>query len=620
MTRKQKKNLIRIIISVPLLIAALVLRRVLRLPPWAEALLFAPAYMVVGIDVLIKAFKNIINGQVFDENLLMSIATIGAFAIGEYPEAAAVMLLYQIGELFQSIAVGRSRRSIAALMDIRPDHANVLRGTEECVSPDEVDIGEIIIIRSGERIPLDGVIIEGSTTLDTAALTGESMPRECGEGENVISGTVNIGSVIKVRTTSRYENSTVARILELVENASSKKAVTENFITKFARFYTPTVVISAMLLAVIPPLLFGAEWTEWIRRALIFLIVSCPCALVISVPLTFFCGMGGASKSGILVKGSTFIEALAHTGTIVFDKTGTLTSGSFNVSAVHTNGMTEAELLDIAALAESFSNHPIAQSIVRAHSGHISPERVSDVKELAGFGISALIDGARIFAGSEKLMESIGVIPICHDGCAECCSGTCVHIASESSYLGHILISDEIKRGSHEAIERLSSMDIRTVMLTGDSQAVGTAVGSALGIDDIHSELLPNDKVDMVESMLDTHEKRRLVFVGDGINDAPALGRADVGIAMGALGSDAAIEAADIVLTDDDPAKIPTAVNIAKRTMRIVWQNIVFALAIKLAVLVLGALGYADMWISVFADVGVSVLAILNAVRAARRI
>ena len=617
MTRRQKKLLIRLIASAALFAAALVVRHFVSLPWWGELLLFVPSYLIAGYDVLLKAARNIIHGQVFDECFLMGLATIGAFAVGEYPEAAAVMLFYQVGELFQSVAVGRSRKSIAALMDIRPDHANVIRGGEEYeVDPSEVEVGETIIVRVGERIPIDGMITEGVTTLNTSALTGESLPRDCAPGENVISGAVNTGAVIKVRTSALYENSTVAKVLELVESASERKAKSENFITKFARWYTPAVVICAVLLAVVPPLLFNGAWAEWIHRALVFLVVSCPCALVISVPLTFFCGMGGASKKGILIKGSTYIEAMSKAGTVVFDKTGTLTQGSFEVSAIHANGMSEAELLDIAALAERYSNHPIAQSIVRAHGGHIDASRAEEVKELAGLGVEAVIDGRRIFAGNSKLMENVGVTPSCAHGCLEHACGTCVHIASETEYFGHIMISDEVKLNSKQAIESLKAASVKTVMLTGDAKTVGETVGRELGLDEVHSELLPQDKVELVERMLGHEGKRTLAFVGDGINDAPVLSRADVGIAMGALGSDAAIEAADIVLTDDDPAKVPLAVRISKRTMRIVWQNIVFALVVKLAVLILGALGVANMWIAVFADVGVAVIAVLNAIRA----
>ena len=615
MTRKQKKTLIRIIIAAVLFAAALAVSHFLDLPWWAELIMFLAPYATVGWDVVWKAARNIVHGQVFDENFLMTIATFGAFALREYPEASAVMLFYQVGELFQSIAVGRSRKSIAALMDIRPDRAVVLRdGKEVEVSPEEVAVGEEIIVRVGERVPLDGVLVEGSTSLNTVALTGESLPRDVYAGENVLSGTVNVGSVIRVRTTGVYAESTVARVLELVERSAERKAKSENFITKFARYYTPIVVVLALLLAVVPPLLLKAEWSVWIHRALIFLVVSCPCALVISVPLSFFSGMGGASKRGILIKGSNFVEALSKVGTVVFDKTGTLTKGSFSVSAIHVNGVSEAALLDIAALAESYSNHPIARSIVRAHGGHIDTARIESVEELAGLGIRAVIDGREVCAGNRKLMESMGITPVCHDGCGGEAAGTTIHIASAGVYAGHIIISDEIRETSEKAIASLKKSGLKTVMLTGDSPAVGNAVGTKLGLDEVHAGLDPAGKVEAVEKMLGG--SRTLAFVGDGINDAPVLTRSDVGIAMGALGSDAAVEAADVVLTDDDPLKVALALAVSKRTMRIVRQNIVFALAVKLAVLVLGALGIANMWIAVFADVGVAVIAILNAIRA----
>ena len=619
MTRKQKKTLYRLIIAAVLFAAAEVISHVLSLPWWTELLLFLAPYLVIGYDVVWKAARNIAHGQVFDENFLMIIATFGAFAVKEYPEAAAVMLFYQVGELFQSVAVGRSRKSIAALMDIRPDRAVVIRdGAEVEVSPDEVLTGEEIIVRVGERVPLDGVLIEGMTSLNTVALTGESLPRDVHAGENVVSGAVNVGSVIRLKTTGTYSESTVAKLLELVERSAERKAKSENFITKFARYYTPAVVAMAVHLAVVPPLLLHGEWAEWIHRALIFLVVSCPCALVISVPLSFFSGMGGASRRGILIKGSNFVEALSRVGTAVFDKTGTLTKGSFAVTAIHSNGMEDAALLDIAALAESYSNHPIAQSIVRAHGGHIDRERIGSVTELAGLGIKAVIDGREVYAGNRKLMDELGITPVCGHGCEHDDRGSVVHIAADGSYRGHIIISDEVKESSEKAITQLKKMGVRTVMLTGDARPVGEGVGKTLGLDEVHSELMPEDKVTIVEGMLDPSGKRALAFIGDGINDAPVLSRADVGLAMGALGSDAAIEAADVVLTDDDPAKAALAISISRRTMRIVRQNIVFALAVKLAVLVLGALGIANMWIAVFADVGVAVLAILNAIRAMR--
>lgn len=619
MTRRQKKTLIRIIISAVLFAAALAVTHIIKLTWWAELIIFLVPYLVIGNDVIMKAARNIVHGQVFDECFLMALATVGAFAVKEYPEAAAVMLFYQVGELFQSIAVGKSRKSIAALMDIRPDHANVIRdGVEVTVSPEEVMTGEEIVVRVGERVPLDGVITEGATSLNTAALTGESLPRDVGTGENVLSGSINSGSVFRMRTTGTYKESAVSKIMELVERSAERKAKSENFITKFARYYTPAVVLGALLLALIPPLLFHGEWAEWIHRALIFLVVSCPCALVISVPLSFFSGMGGASARGILVKGASFIEALSKVGTVVFDKTGTLTKGSFGVSAIHANGITGAELLDIAAVAESFSNHPIAQSIVRAHGKHIDSSRIGSLSELSGLGIKAVIDGREVYAGNRRLMESIGVSPVCSMGCSHDMHETCVHIAIGGVYAGHILISDEVKATAKSAVGALRDAGIRTVMLTGDSNKVGEEVGALLGLDEVHAGLLPEDKVSITEGMLDGKGRRTLAFVGDGINDAPVLTRADVGIAMGALGSDAAIEAADVVLTDDDPMKVSLAVRIAKKTMRIVRENIAFALLVKLAVLILGALGVANMWIAVFADVGVAVLAILNAVRAMR--
>lgn len=614
MNKEEKTALARIIVSAALLVAVWLspVEGVLRLA------LFLIPYFIVGYEVLFTAGRNILHGEVFDENFLMALATIGAFATGEYPEAVAVMLFYQVGELFEDIAVGRSRKSIAALMDIRPDHANVLRGGEEVtVSPADVAVGETIIVKPGERVPLDGMIIEGHTSLDTSALTGESAPRDRAAGENVVSGSVNLSALIKVRVSSEYGESTVAKILDLVENSAEKKAKSENFITRFARYYTPIVVISALLLAVLPPLFFAKPFTEWLNRALIFLMVSCPCALVVSVPLSFFAGIGGASKRGILIKGSNYLEALSNVGTVVFDKTGTLTRGSFEVSAIHPQEMSEAELLDVAALAESYSNHPIAASIVRAHGGHIDKARVSDITELAGLGVCAEIDGAKVYAGNGKLMDKVGAAwHECHR------TGTIVHIAKQDEYLGHIVISDEVKPDSAAAIAALKSLGVRkTVMLTGDMRKVGEAVGSELNIDDVRAELLPDQKVQAVEELLAgnaSNGKATLAFVGDGVNDAPVLTRADVGIAMGALGSDAAIEAADIVLMDDKPSKIADAIAISRRTMRIVRQNIVFALSIKALLLVFSALGITDMWVAVFADVGVLILAILNAMRALR--
>ncbi len=622
MTKKQKRLLIRISISAILFILAWCASELIPLKGLIRTAAFLIPYFVIGYDILLRAVRNIFGGQVFDENFLMSIATIGAFAIGELPEAVAVMLFYQVGELFQGIAVSRSRRSIAALMDIRPDHANVLRsGMEERVSPDEVRVGETIIVRSGERIPLDGVITEGFTTVNNSALTGESLPQDRQVGESVISGTVNISGVIQVRVTNAYAESTVKRILDLVENSAAKKARTENFITRFSRYYTPCVVIAAVLLAVLPPLVFNGGWEDWIGRALTFLVVSCPCALVISVPLSFFGGIGGASRRGILIKGANYIEALSKVDTVVFDKTGTLTRGSFSVTAIHPQVMSAPELLDIAALAESYSNHPIAESIVREHKGHIDMTRIGCVTEMAGKGVCAEIDGRQVLAGSERLLKEHGIAP--HGECEclrECAVGTTVHIAVNGAYCGHIVIADEVKAEAASAIKKLSELRISEIqMLTGDTEAVGTAVGRILGIDAVHSELLPDGKVELVERLLE-HKKKgtTLAFVGDGVNDAPVLSRSDVGIAMGALGSDAAIEAADVVLTDDDPQKVAEAIRLSRRTMRIVRQNIAFALIVKGAVLLLGALDIAGMWVAVFADVGVSVLAILNATRALR--
>lgn len=609
MSRKHKKRLARIII------AAVALAVIVLLPvnDKIKAVLFLFPYLIVGWDVLWSAVRNIAHGQVFDENFLMSLATVGAYALGDYVEAAAVMLFYQIGELFQSIAVGKSRKSIAALMDIRPDSAVVLRNGEEIkVSPEEVQTGETVIVRAGEKIPLDGIVLEGETSVNTAALTGESLPRDIQAGDRVVSGSVNLNGVITVKTESLYRDSTVAKILDLVENSSAKKAKTENFITRFAKYYTPLVVAAAVLLAVLPPLLSGGGWTNWLQRALIFLVVSCPCALVISVPLSFFGGIGGASKRGILIKGANYTEVLSKVGTVVFDKTGTLTKGIFKVTAVHPESMSETELLDVAAAAESYSNHPIAESIITAHGGHIDRARIGKVTEHAGMGVEAVIDGRDIFAGNGKLMDLAGAKwHDCH------IAGTVIHISEGENYLGHIVISDEIKPDSKSAIAALKDLRItKTVMLTGDRKEIGEAVGKELGLDEVKAELLPDGKVAAVEKLL--NEKTPLAFVGDGINDAPVLARADIGIAMGGMGSDAAIEAADVVLMDDKPSKLPEAIKIARKTMSIVWQNIIFALAVKAVVLVLGALGIAGMWLAIFADVGVTVLAILNAMRAMR--
>lgn len=575
---------------------------------------FATVYAVVGWDVLWRAARNIAHGQVFDENFLMALATIGAFVLGEFPEAVEVMLFYQIGELFQSYAVGKSRQSITALMDIRPDYANIERGGAlEQVDPDEVAMGDIIVIKAGEKIPLDGVIIEGSSSLDTAALTGESLPREVTAGDDVISGCINQSGLLRVRVSKEFGESTVSKILDLVENSSSKKARAENFITKFARYYTPVVVIGAVLLALLPPLLLGGSWNTWIERALIFLVISCPCALVISIPLSFFGGIGGASKAGILVKGSNYLEALSETEIVVFDKTGTLTKGVFQVTAVHPDTLPESRLLELAALAESFSDHPISRSLRQAYGKPIDSSRVSDVEELSGHGVQARVDGLLICAGNGKLMDRTGVQwHDCH------LTGTVVHIAVDGCYGGHIVISDTVKPDAAGAIAALKQMGIRqTVMLTGDARAVAEQTAGQLGLDSFHAGLLPADKVARVEELLEQKSaKGKLAFVGDGINDAPVLSRADIGIAMGGLGSDAAIEAADIVLMDDQPSKIASAMRISKKTLRIVKQNIVFSLGVKGLILLLGAVGLASMQAAIFADVGVMILAVLNASRA----
>ena len=575
---------------------------------WVRLVVFLVPYAVIGWDILWKAVRNISHGQVFDENFLMALVT------GEFPEAVAVMLFYQIGELFQSYAVGKSRQSIASLMDIRPDYANLERdGKTEQVDPEGVAVGDVILVKPGEKIPLDGVVLEGDSMVNTSALTGESVPREAYPGSDVISGCINQNGLLRIRVTKEFGESTVAKILDLVENSSSKKAKAENFITKFARWYTPAVVIAAVLLAVIPPLILQGGWNDWIHRALIFLVISCPCALVISVPLSFFGGIGGASRNGILVKGGNYLESLAHAETVVFDKTGTLTRGVFNVTAIHPNSFSEADLLELAALAESYSDHPISRSIREAYGKDPDLSRVTDVEELSGRGVRVRIDGKTVCAGNDKLMEETGVQwHPCHR------VGTTVHIAVDGEYAGHIVISDEVKPDAAQAVSALKQQGIsRTVMLTGDAKAVGESVAKELGLDEVHTELLPAGKVDCVEQLLKQKSaKGTLVFVGDGINDAPVLSRADIGIAMGAMGSDAAIEAADIVLMDDKPSKIADAIRIARKTLRIVTQNIVFALAVKGIVLLLGALGLANMWEAVFADVGVSVIAILNAMRA----
>ena len=611
MNRKQKRSLYAILLAAALFVIALLL-------PFGgvwELLIYLIPYGVIGWKVIWKAIKNISRGQVFDENFLMCVASVGAMCAGDYREAVAVMLFYQVGELFESCAVGKSRRSIAALMDIRPDVAHVERGGALAdVDPEEVEIGEYIVVRPGERVPLDGEVIEGASTLDTAALTGESVPREIHPGEDVISGCINLSGVLRVRVNKRFGESTVARILELVENASSNKAKSENFITKFARWYTPAVCLAALLLAVVPSLITG-DWGEWVSRALIFLVVSCPCALVISVPLSFFGGIGGASANGILIKGGNFVETLAQVDTVVFDKTGTLTQGNFEVTAIHPEKVPEQELLEIAALAENYSTHPISASLKRAFGLPLDESRISDVEELSGKGVIATVDGKNVAVGNGKLMSYIGV------DWHECeNSGTIVHVAADGAYMGHIVISDMLKPQSKAAIQALKDCGVKqSVMLTGDRRDVAEAVARELGVDQVHSELLPADKVAQVEKLLAHQQKgEKLAFVGDGINDAPVLSRADVGVAMGALGSDAAIEAADVVLMDDNPQKIATAIRISKRTLTIVHQNIVFALGVKFIVLILSALGLGNMWIAVFADVGVSVLAILNAMRALR--
>lgn len=617
MTPKQKKMLTRIAVSAVLFGAAEGLTRAVSLPGWAVLTVFLVPYLVIGWDILWRAARNIAHGQVFDENFLMALATLGALAIGEYPESVFVMLFYQVGEFFQSWAVGRSRQSIAALMDIRPDYANLEEnGSTRRVDPEDVTVGETIVIRPGERVPLDGVVLEGVSTLNTAALTGESLPRDIQPGDDVISGCVNLTGVLRVRTTKEFGDSTVAKILDLVENAGSRKARSEQFITRFARWYTPVVVGSAVLLAVLPPLITGGDWAKWLEQALIFLVISCPCALVISVPLTFFGGIGGASRQGVLVKGSNYLEALARTETVVFDKTGTLTRGVFNVTAIHPDECSEARLLELAALAESYSTHPIARSLREAYGLDIEEGRVTGVEELAGRGVKAEVDGRPVYVGNDRLMEEVGASwHPCHH------VGTTVHVAFRGEYLGHIVISDEIKPDAREAIAALKRAGIRrTVMLTGDAQTVGEAVGRELGLDEVHAQLLPADKVDRVERLLaEKSPKGTLAFVGDGINDAPVLSRSDVGIAMGALGSDAAIEAADVVLMDDKPSKIAAAISIARRTLSIARQNIIFALGVKAVFLIMGLFGVANLWEAVFADVGVSVLAILNATRADRK-
>ena len=614
MSKKQKRMLFRVLASAVLFAVALLLPT----EGWLRLFTFLIPYAVIAWDVLWRAVRNIAHGQVFDENFLMALATVGALATGEYPEAVFVMLFYQVGELFQSYAVDQSRKSITSLMDIRPDYANIeVDGQLRQVDPEDVAVGDTIVIKAGERIPLDGVVLEGTSNVDTAALTGESLPREAQPGDDVISGCVNLSGLLRVRVTKAFEESTVAKILDLVENSSSKKAKAENFITKFARYYTPAVVLAAVALALLPPLFTSIQWVDSIQRALNFLVVSCPCALVISVPLSFFGGIGGASKNGILVKGGNYLEVLAKTELVVFDKTGTLTRGVFNVTAIHPDHCGEAQLLELAALAESYSDHPISRSLKEAYGKELDASRVSNVEELSGRGVRATVDGRQICAGNDKLMEDIGVSwHPCHR------VGTTVHVASDGVYLGHIVISDEVKPDAKEAITALKACGVRrTVMLTGDAKAVGESVAQELGLDEVHTQLLPADKVTRVEALLgEVSPKGALAFVGDGINDAPVLSRADIGIAMGGLGSDAAIEAADIVLMDDKPSKLADAIRIARRTLAIVRQNIVFALAVKFLVLALSAAGAANMWEAVFADVGVSVIAILNAMRALKTV
>lgn len=635
MNKKQKRTRNRIVAALAIFAAVFAVTEFVPLAQYVggetnalylEFVLFLIPYLIAGYDVLLKAARNIGNGQVFDENFLMTIATVGAFALVLFPdsqphmaEGAAVMLFYQVGELFQGYAVGKSRQSIADMMDIAPDFANVMRdGKLVQVDPYEIGVGDEIVVKPGERVPLDGTIVEGSTQLDTAALTGESVPRHVEEGAEVISGCVNMTGKITVKVGKPFEQSTVSRILELVESASEKKAQTENFITRFARYYTPIVTIGALVLAVLPPLLFGQSWSDWIERGLTFLVVSCPCALVISVPLSFFGGIGGASRLGILVKGGNYLEALSHTETVVFDKTGTLTNGSFNVVAVHPDAAAEVNpdlILSIAAHAEAYSDHPIAVSVKEAFTGEIDQSRIADVREEGGHGVRAVVDERVVLVGNDKLMREEG---IAYHDCE--LTGTILHVSIDGKYAGHIIIADVVKEDAAECIKRLHAAGVRkTVMLTGDRAEVAKAVAEKLGLDEYHGKLLPEDKVNQVECLLgETSERGKLAFVGDGINDAPVLTRADIGIAMGAMGSDAAIEAADIVLMDDKPSKIASAIRIARKTMRIVWQNIVFALGVKFAVLVLAAVGLATMWLAVFADVGVAILAILNAMRCMR--
>ena len=619
MNKKQKKVLKRIIIAAVLIVVL----KLLPIDGYLEFALFMIPYLVIGYDILKKAWKGILNHQVFDENFLMAVATVGAIALGDYTEGVAVMLFYQIGELFQSYAVGKSRRNISELMDIRPDYANIEDedGKLEQVDPDEVEIGSVIVVQPGEKVPIDGVIVEGNTTLNTSALTGESVPREAHVGDEVISGCINMSGVLKIKTNKEFGESTVSKILELVENASSRKSEPENFISKFARYYTPAVCYGALVLAVLPPIVrmlfmhLSPEWGDWISRALTFLVISCPCALVISIPLSFFAGIGGASNAGVLVKGSNYLESLSQTKCIVFDKTGTLTQGVFEVTGIHHASMPEDQLLEYAAYAESYSGHPISKSLKKAYGKEIDNDRVTDVEEISGNGVMAKVDGHTVAAGNAKLMDRIGVkYDVCHS------VGTVIHVAVDGAYAGHILISDVVKPHSKEAIRELKKAGVKkSVMLTGDMKNVADQVAKELGIDEVHSELLPGDKVTEVEALLDKYKNRnkeKVAFVGDGINDAPVLSRADIGIAMGALGSDAAIEAADIVLMDDDPLKISKAIKISRKCLRIVYENIYFAIGIKVICLILGAVGIANMWAAIFADVGVMVIAVLNAIRA----
>ncbi len=616
MTKKQKKMLYRIIVTFLLFAVLMVCEHTGRMDGWNKIVLFViylVPYLVIGYDIVYKAARNISHGQVFDENFLMMIATFGAFGVGEYSEAVAVMLFYQVGELFQGYAVGKSRQSISDMMDICPEYANIEEdGVLKQVDPDDVEVGSIIVVKPGERIPLDGIVVEGESLIDTAALTGESVPRSAKAGDEIISGCVNGSGTLKVKTTKEFDDSTVAKILELVENASSKKAKVENFITRFAKYYTPVVTVGAVILAILPPLILGGGWAEWIQRACIFLVISCPCALVISVPLGFFGGIGAASKIGVLVKGSNYLEAVAEMTTIVFDKTGTLTKGEFKVTDVITENGSKEELIELAALGEGYSNHPIANSIREAYGKELDLNRVTNTEEIAGHGIKAVIDGKTVLLGNEKLMKSESIF---YTSCKS--MGTVVYVACNGVFEGAVVISDTIKDGAKEAIHDMKQVGVRhTVMLTGDRREAAETVAQTLGIDEVHAELLPGGKVEQVEALLKAEkEKERLAFVGDGINDAPVLTRADIGIAMGSMGSDAAIEAADIVLMDDDVTKIASVVKIARKTLRIVKQNIVFALAIKALVLILGALGMANMWEAVFADVGVSVIAILNSMR-----